>query len=187
MTDFLAEYYYYIKSLHIIFVVTWFAGLFYIPRLFVYQIEAFHKPSPEKEILGKQLKLMAKRLWYIITWPSSILAIVFGVLIIIPRLFYLTDAWMQVKLGFVLLLIIYQLMTHKYYKQLQKDIIKKSSNFMRIWNEGATFVLFAVVFLVVLKDALNWVFGVVGIVILGILLMLGFRIYKNIRTKNPDA
>ena len=78
-------------------------------------------------------------------------------------------------------------MTHKYYKQLQKDIVKKSSSFMRIWNEGATFVLFAVVFLVVLKDALNWVFGVVGIVILGILLILGFRIYKNIRTKNPDA
>ena len=82
MTDFLAEYYYYIKSLHIIFVVTWFAGLFYIPRLFVYQIEAFYKPPPEKEILGKQLKLMTKRLWFIITWPSSILAIFFGVLLL---------------------------------------------------------------------------------------------------------
>lgn len=146
MTDFLAEYYYYIKSLHIIFVVTWFAGLFYIPRLFVYQIEAFYKPPPEKEILGKQLKLMTKRLWFIITWPSSILAIFFGVLLIIPRLFYLTDSWMQVKLGFVLLLVIYQIQTHVYYKQLQKDIVKRSSSFMRIWNEGATFILFAVVF-----------------------------------------
>ena len=62
----MAQYYDYIKSLHLIFVVTWFAGLFYIPRLFVDQIEAFHKPSPDKQILGKQLKLMAKRLWYII-------------------------------------------------------------------------------------------------------------------------
>jgi len=187
MTDFLAEYYYYIKSLHIIFVVTWFAGLFYIPRLFVYQIEAFYKPPPEKEILGKQLKLMTKRLWFIITWPSSILAIFFGVLLIIPRLFYLTDSWMQVKLGFVLLLVIYQTRTHVYYKQLQKDIVKRSSSFMRIWNEGATFILFAVVFLVVLKNALNWVFGVIGIVVLGILIMLGFKIYKSIRAKNPDA
>jgi len=69
------EFYNYIKSFHLIFVITWFAGLFYIPRLFVYQIESFYKPSPEKEILGKQLKLMSKRLWYIITWPSAILGI----------------------------------------------------------------------------------------------------------------
>lgn len=183
----MAEYYYYIKSLHLIFVVTWFAGLFYIPRLFVYQIEAFHKPSPDKEILGKQLKLMAKRLWFIITWPSSILATIFGIMLIYLRPFYLTGEWMQVKLGFVLALIIYQLMTHRYYKQLQKDIVKKTSNFMRLWNEGATFILFAVVFLVILKDALNWVFGVVGIIVLGILLMLGFKIYKTIRAKNPEA
>ena len=187
MENFLAQYYPYIKSLHIIFVVTWFAGLFYIPRLFVYQIEAYHKPSPEKEILGKQLKIMAKRLWFIITWPSAILAILFGVLLVWSRLFYLTDGWMQVKLGFVLLLIVYQIKTHIYYKQLQNDVVKKSSNFMRIWNEGATFVLFAVVFLVVLKNAINWIFGVIGIVVLGILLMLGFKIYKNIRAKNPNA
>ncbi len=187
MENFLAQYYQYIKSLHIIFVVTWFAGLFYIPRLFVYQIEAFHKPSPDKEILGEQLKLMAKRLWFIITWPSSILAILFGVLLVWSRLFYLTDAWMQVKLGFVLLFIVYHIKTHIYYKQLQNDIVKKSSNFMRVWNEGATFVLFAVVFLVVLKNAINWIFGVIGIVVLGVLLMLGFKIYKNIRAKNPNA
>ncbi|RNC88258.1 MAG: CopD family protein [Winogradskyella sp.] len=183
----MAEYYYYFKSLHLIFVVTWFAGLFYIPRLFVYQIEAYHKPSPEKEILGKQLKLMAKRLWFIITWPSSILATLFAIILVYIRPFYLTDAWMHVKLTFVLLLIIYQIKTHIYYKQLQKDIVKKSSNFMRIWNEGATFILFAVVFLVVLKNALNWIFGVIGIFVLAVLLMLGFRIYKNIRAKNPDA
>jgi len=73
------EYYNYIKSLHLIFVITWFAGLFYIPRLFVYQIEAFHKSSPEKEILGKQLKLMSKRLWFIIAWPSAILATLFAI------------------------------------------------------------------------------------------------------------
>ncbi|MCB0460821.1 MAG: CopD family protein, partial [Flavobacteriaceae bacterium] len=63
-----------VKSLHIIFVTTWFAGLFYIVRLFVYQIEASQKPSPDKEILGAQLKIMASRLWNIITWPSMILA-----------------------------------------------------------------------------------------------------------------
>lgn len=181
------EYYNYIKALHLIFVVTWFAGLFYIPRLFVYQIEAFHKPSPEKGILGKQLKLMAKRLWYIITWPSAILATFFAIWLIVLMPIWLEQGWMHVKLLFVLVLFLYHFQTHIYFKQLQKDVVKKSSNFMRIWNEGATFVLFAIVFLVILKNAINWIFGVVAIVILGLLLMLGFKIYKAIRTKNPEA
>ncbi|WP_027879200.1 MULTISPECIES: CopD family protein [Mesoflavibacter] len=181
------EYYNYIKALHLIFVVTWFAGLFYIPRLFVYQIEAYHKPSPDKEILGKQLKLMAKRLWFIITWPSAILATIFAIWLLILQPVWLKQPWMHVKLTFVVLLYIYHYMTHVYYKQLQKDEVKKTSNFMRLWNEGATFILFAVVFLVILKSAINWVFGVIGIVVLGVLLMLGFKIYKRIREKNPNA
>ncbi|WP_336066570.1 CopD family protein [Mesoflavibacter sp. CH_XMU1404-2] len=181
------EYYNYIKALHLIFVVTWFAGLFYIPRLFVYQIEAFHKPSPDKEILGKQLKLMAKRLWFIITWPSAILATIFAIWLLVLQPFWLKQPWMHVKLTFVVLLYIYHYMTHVYYKQLQKDEVKKTSNFMRLWNEGATFILFAVVFLVILKSAINWVFGVVGIIVLGVLLMLGFKMYKRIREKNPNA
>lgn len=177
----------YIKSLHLIFVITWFAGLFYIPRLFVYQIEAFDKPSPEKEILGRQLKLMAKRLWNIITWPSAILATFFAVWLIILVPAWLEQSWMHVKLAFVVLLILYHLKTHQFYKQLQRDNVRKSSNFMRLWNEGATFILFAVVFLVILKNAISWVFGVAGILVLGVLLMLGFKIYKNIRNKNPNA
>lgn len=181
------EYYNYIKALHLIFVVTWFAGLFYIPRLFVYQIEAYHKPSPDKEILGKQLKLMAKRLWFIITWPSAILATIFAIWLLILQPIWLKQPWMHVKLTFVVLLYIYHYMTHVYYKQLQKDEVKKTSNFMRLWNEGATFILFAVVFLVILKSAINWVFGVIGIVVLVVLLMLGFKIYKRIREKNPNA
>lgn len=181
------EYYNYIKALHLIFIITWFAGLFYIPRLFVYQIESSFKPSPEKEILGKQLRLMAKRLWTIITWPSAILAFFFGLILFYlnPNLVYF--GWMQVKLGFIVLLIIYHLQTQVYYKQLQNGIVKKTSNFMRLWNEGATFILFAVIFLVLLKSSFNWIFGVLGIFILGVLLMLGFKLYKNIRNKNPEA
>lgn len=181
------EVYNYVKSLHLIFVITWFAGLFYIPRLFVYQIEAFYKPSPEKEILGKQLKLMAKRLWFIITWPSAILATIFAIwlLIIIPA--WLDQNWMLVKLVFVLLLYIYHYRTHQIFKQLQNDDVRYTSKFMRVWNEGATIILFAVVFLVILKDSLSWVFGVVGLVVLAILLMLGIKWYKKVREKNTEA
>jgi putative membrane protein len=94
---------------------------------------------------------------------------------------------MQVKIGFIVLLIFYHLKTHQYYTQLQNGIVKKSSSFMRIWNEGATFILFAVIFLVMLKNAFNWVWGIIGLFVLGILIMLGFKVYKNIRDKNPDA
>ena len=130
------EYYNYIKAFHLIFVITWFAGLFYIPRLFVYQIEAFHKPSPDKEILGKQLKLMAKRLWFIITWPSAVLATLFAVWLLILQPYWLQLPWMHVKLAFVLLLFIYHLKTHQYYKQLQNDLVKKNIKFYAYLERG---------------------------------------------------
>ena len=183
----MSEYYNYIKSLHLIFVITWFAGLFYIPRLFIYHIEAYQKPSPEKEILSKQLKLMAKRLWFIITWPSAILATIFAVWLLVIYPGWLTQPWMHVKLGFVLLLILYHLKNHQIFKKFQRDEINYTSNYMRIWNEGATLILFAIVFLVILKHSFNWIFGVLGIIFLGILLMLGIKLYKRIRKKNPEA
>lgn len=181
------EYYNYIKSLHLIFVVTWFAGLFYIPRLFVYHIEAQDKPEPDLTILSHQLKLMTKRLWYIITWPSAVLCTIFALWLLVLMPNWLEQPWMHVKLLFVLLLIAYHLKTHQMYLQLQRDEIRYTSSFMRIWNEGATLVLFAVCFLVILKNAFNWIFGVVGIFALVLLLMLGIRIYKKIRAKNPEA
>ncbi len=181
------EIYNYIKSLHLIFVVTWFAGLFYIPRLFIYHIEANAKPSPDKEILTNQLKLMTKRLWFIITWPSAVLCTLFAVWLLVLMPAWLQQPWMHVKLGFVVLLIAYHLKSHQIFKQFQRDEVKYTSNFMRIWNEGTTLILFAVVFLVVLKSAFNWIYGVVGIIALGVLLMLGIRLYKRIRDKNPDA
>ena len=181
------DYYNYIKSLHLIFVITWFAGLFYIPRLFIYQIEAHNKRSPEKEILGEQLKLMAKHLWFIITWPSAILAVIFAVWLLILQPILLSQSWMHVKLLFVVLLIIYHLKTHQMYHQLQRGYIRYTSKFMRIWNEGATLFLFAIIFLAILKNSINWIFGVLGIILLAGILMLGIRLYKRIREKNPNA
>ena len=178
------EYYNYIKSLHLIFVITWFAGLFYIVRLFVYHIEANAKPSPEKEILTNQYKLMSYRLWYIITWPSAVLAVLFAVILLLIMPQWLSQPWMHVKLAFVLLLILYQLKCHSIFKHLQRDEVKYNTNFMRLWNEGATIILFAVVFLVILKNELNWVFGVLGIIVFMVLIMLGFKFYKRIRDRN---
>lgn len=181
------DYYLYIKALHLIFVITWFAGLFYIPRLFVYHIEANLKPEPEKSILLPQLQLMTRRLWYIITWPSAILASLFAFWLLYLMPFWLDQDWMVVKLGFVGLLYMYHYKCHLIFKELQKNVVKWSSNQMRLWNEGSTLILFAVIFLVVVRDAVNWIYGVAGIFLLSIILMLGFKMYKRIRSKNPNA
>lgn len=181
------DYYQYIKALHLIFVITWFAGLFYIPRLFIYHIEATQKPEPENKILSTQLKLMTKRLWYIITWPSAILASLFAILLLYLSPGWLSQGWMHVKLGFVVLLYAYHLKNHLIFKDLQEDIVKWTSNKMRLWNEVSTLILFSVVFLAILKDAFNWIYGVIGIFLLAAMLMLGIKIYKRIRAKNPNA
>ncbi|MBL4745747.1 MAG: CopD family protein [Flavobacteriaceae bacterium] len=175
--------YLYIKALHLIFVTTWFAGLFYIIRLFIYFKEAAEKPALEKSILQKQYTLMSKRLWYIITWPSAILATVFACILLYLYPAWLTQPWMHIKLTFVLVLFAYHASCQYLLNQLIKGTLKYSGFALRIWNEVATIILFSIVFLVILKTSFGWVFGVVGIVGVSISLMLGIKLYKNIRQK----
>lgn len=176
--------YLYLKALHIIFVVCWFAGLFYIVRLFVYYAEAQLKSDIEKEILSNQYQIMTHRLWYIITFPSAVLATIFGVWMLIENPTLLQMPWMHVKLLFVVLLWLYHFKCQQFVNQIQNKNLVKTSSFFRIWNEGATMILFSVVFLVILKSAINWIFGVVGIFVLALLLTLGFKFYKKMREKN---
>ena len=175
--------YLYIKSLHIIFITTWFAGLFYIIRLFIYYKEAEEKTEIEKNILLKQYKLMIKRLWYIITWPSAVLATLFAIWLLVLQPGWLQQNWMLIKLGFVAALFAYHWSCQILYNQVEKGFLKYSSFALRIWNEVATIILFACVFLVILKTSLGWIFGVLGIVGVSILLMLGVKLYKNIKAK----
>ncbi len=176
--------YLYIKSLHLIFVTTWFAGLFYMVRLFIYYKEAEEKSDIEKKILTKQYFVMIKRLWYIITWPSAVLATIFAAWLLILQPVWLQSNWMWIKLGFVALLFIYHWTLQIMYNQTKKGFLKYSSFALRIWNEVATIILFACVFLVILKNSLGWIFGVVGIVGVSLLLMFGIQLYKKLRQKN---
>ena len=179
--------YSYLKALHIIFVVTWFAGLFYIVRLFIYFVEADSEEATAKAILQKQYKLMSKRLWYGITWPSAIITAIFASWLLYKSPVFLTETWMHIKLTFVVALYVYHLLCHRMFVQLQENKIKYSSFKLRIWNEVATILLFAIVFLVVLKTAISWVWGVVGIVLFAVLLMSGINVYKKIRQKKEQA
>ena len=169
-----------IKALHIIFVVNWFAGLFYIVRLFIYFVEAEEKEEAAKNILQKQYKLMQKRLWYIITWPSAVIVIGTG-LFLANEFNYWLQPWMQLKLGMVFLLFLYHLKCGQIYTQLQNDIIKWTSTKLRFFNEVATLFLVSIVFVVVMKHLLNWMWGVAGIMGIAISIMIAMKWYKKKR------
>ena len=177
--------YSYIKALHIIFIVTWFSGLFYIVRLFIYNAEANEKPEPERTILQTQYRVMIRRLWLIITWPSAILTAIFG-----PWVMGLMGAiptWLIIKLCFVAGLYLYHFSLQSIYKQQMKGIFKWSSQRLRIWNEVATIFLVAIVMLVVVKQNMSWAWGLAGLFGFVIILMSAVRIYKQVRQKQPKA
>ncbi len=173
--------YNYVKALHIIFIVTWFSGMFYIVRLFIYNTEANEKSEPERSILTKQFSIMIKRLWLGITWPSAILTLIFGTWMGI--LYGNIPTWLWVKLGFVAGLYAYHFTLQKIYSDEMKGVFKYSSNQLRIWNEVATIFLIAIVMIVSVKTSMSWIWGVVGLVLFAIILMSAIKIYKIIRTK----
>ena len=109
------ELYNYIKALHLIFIVTYFAGLFYVPRLMMYFVEASMLSKNESKVLMPRLKIMMNRLWKIITVPSAILTLVFGLwlLILMPAL--ITQTWMILKLFLIFLLVLYHIKTNLIY------------------------------------------------------------------------
>lgn len=171
------------KSLHIISVVTWFAGLFYMPRLFVYFAEAENKSETEKTILQNQFKIMQRRLWYGITIPSSIAVLIFGGSLL-QNFMPITDhPWLMLKLLFVAGLYVYFFFLHKIFKQQQNNIIAFSPMALRVINEISTIFLFAIVFLVILKSIMNMVWGIIALVGFILVLMIGIKVYKNIRER----
>ncbi|MFT3936913.1 MAG: CopD family protein [Chitinophagaceae bacterium] len=176
--------YYYIKALHIIFIVTWFAGLFYMPRLLIYNTEANDKPEAVRDALHEQFTVMIKRLWWGITWPSAILTLIFG-----TSTWYLMGnlpTWLMVKLCFVVGLYVYHFTLHVIIQQQTKGIYKYSSQQLRVWNEIATIFLVAIVMLAVVKQALSFVWGLGGLLAFIIVLMSAIKIYKVVRSKKTN-
>jgi len=159
-----------------------------MPRLFVYNTEAGDKTEIEKNILRAQFKVMMKRLWFGITWPSAILTLILGSLVVHLGKWYLVlfqpeGRWLLIKLIFVIFLYVYHFTLNSIYKQQMKDIYKYSSQQLRIWNEVATIFLFAIVMLVVVKQSMSLVWGLTGLIVFVVLLMSAIKIYKAVRTK----
>lgn len=170
------------KALHLIFMVTWFAGLFYLVRLFVYHREAAERENPVREALEAQYSLMERRLYYIITWPGMVLTLIFGTLMIVNNPAVL-DLWLYIKLGMVLLLVGY----HVYCGELMKDLKEGKCNLksfhFRLLNEGPTLLLFGIITLAVFKNLTDFAWVFAGLVGLGAVLFLAARLYKASRER----
>ncbi|MEQ1568373.1 MAG: CopD family protein [Myxococcota bacterium] len=174
-----AELYLPLKALHVVAVVAWFAGLFYIVRLFVYLAEVRARPAAERAVLEPQLQLMARRLWFGITWPAGLATIGFGLGLL--GVFWPPPLWLQLKLGLVGLLLGYHAVCHRIHADLQAGRPSWSSRSFRIWNEVATLLLVSIVFLVVMKDAMSVVWGALGLAVFAAVLMAGITVYRRAR------
>lgn len=135
-----------IKAFHIIAMVAWFAGLFYLPRLFVYHADTTDQLSIER------FKVMERRLYYGITWPAAILTTVLGLFLLSYNLsYYFKAGWFHAKLSLVVLLWIYHLSCGHFLKLFARDKNHNKARFYRIFNELPTLLLIAIVLFVVVK------------------------------------
>ena len=183
----------YVKALHIIFVICWFAALFYIVRLFIYCNDAQSKDEIAKPILTQQLLIMQKKLWYIIGWPAMVGTYIFGAWLLFSNTsYYLSQPWMWLKLIVVGLLTLYHLECQRIYNAQKQGVFKYNSFKLRLFNELATVFLVAIVFLVVVKSTSGLLWGILGLLAFAGILMLCVSIYrrnsvKNNPPKNPET
>ena len=140
------NYYFLFKSLHLISVVSWMAGLLYLPRIFVYHSEASHES--QKDIF----KIMEKKLYNYIMMPAMLLSWLFGILLLHSiTLSVFFELWMQIKIIAVIILTYYHFTLGKYLNEFAIDKNEKTSKFFRIYNEIPTIVLIVVIFTVIFK------------------------------------
>ncbi len=179
-----AEAYLWFKSLHIIGVVVWFAGLFYLVRLFIYHVEAQELKGEVKDAFIKQYSLMEKRLANIITTPGMVLAVSMAIGLLILQPSWLYERWMQVKLLFVSLLLFYHIFCYKLMSLLANDNCKWTGRQLRALNELPTLFLVIVVMLVVFKNnfptsSATWL--IVGLVLFMAVSIQFYARYRRLR------
>jgi putative membrane protein len=178
----------YWKALHIIFIITWFAGMFYMPRLFIYNTEAENRSEEVKKVLHEQFAVMMRRLWYGITIPSAILTLIIGPVLMFMEgwnriLFEEPARWLLIKLIFVILLYLYFYSLHRIFLQQLRGEFRYTSQQLRIWNEMATVLLVAITMLAVVKQGVSFIWGLAGLALLMIILVAAIKGYQAVRSK----
>jgi putative membrane protein len=142
------------KAFHLIGVVVWFAGLFYLVRLFVYHAEASQEPEPAQTILKKQYEIMEKRLYNIITTPGMVVTVAMAIGLLTTEPEVLKDGWLHIKLGFVAALLVYHYYCGRIMRQLAAGQCNWSGQQFRALNELPTLFLVVIVLLAVFKNNL---------------------------------
>ncbi len=174
------------KAFHIIGFVVWFAGLFYLVRLFIYHVEANQEPEPAQTILKNQYQIMEKRLYGIITTPGMYVTIAMAIGIISTETDVLKEPWLHFKLLFVAILIGYHHYCGRLMKQLAANECRWSSQHLRVLNEAPTLLLVVIVMLAIFKNSLPtditaWViFGLV------VSMAISIQLYAKIRRRNRE-
>ncbi len=176
--------YYWFKSFHIVGVVVWFAGLFYLVRLFIYHVEAEAEPEPARSILKNQYTLMEKRLYGIITTPGMVVAVAMAIALLVQMPEYLKEGWMHIKLGFVALLLVYHHYCARLMKQLHRGDCKWSGQQLRALNEAPTLLLVAIVMLVIFKN--NFPTGATTWLMVGLVVTMAATIQLYARKRRLD-
>lgn len=180
------QFYSYFKAFHIIGFVTWFAGLFYLVRMFVYFAEVETKPKELQEDWKKQFTLMQRRVYHIISTPAMVFTWTFGLLMLATNPAILIQTWIQVKLVLLLILVAY----HFYCKQIigkqeRGETVFNSFQF-RLLNEFPTLFLVAIVLLAVLRDFLDFLALFGGILVFGVTLFFFAKAYKKRREQKGE-
>lgn len=173
----------YLKSLHIIGFVSWFAGLFYLVRMFVYHAESSDKPEPMQEEWKKQYTAMQWRVYKIICNPAMMITWTCGILMLVNTPSFLQQGWLQTKLVFLVLLTAYHLYCKGIIKKQESGKDTFTSFQFRLLNELPTLFLVIIVLLAVVKDLLNFVYLLLGVLAFGFTLFFAARAYKKFREK----
>ncbi len=176
--------YYWFKAFHIVGVVVWFAGLFYLVRLFIYHVEAEAEPEPAQGILKRQYEIMEKRLYGIITTPGMVVtvAMAIGLLVLMPE--YLKDGWMHIKLGLVAVLLGYHHYCGRLMRQLHRGECQWSGQQLRALNEAPTLLLVVIVMLVIFKN--NFPTGATTWLVAGLVVVMAATIQLYARKRRLD-
>jgi putative membrane protein len=178
--------YYWFKAFHLIGVVVWFAGLFYLVRLFVYHAEASEQPEPAQTILKNQYEIMEKRLYHIITTPGMVVTVAMAIALLTTEPEVLKDGWLHIKLAFVAALVIYHFYCGRIMRQLAAGKCNWSGQHFRALNEAPTVLLVAIVLLAVFKNNLPTDMTAWGIFGMIVVMAVTIQLYAKKRKRDKE-
>jgi protoporphyrinogen IX oxidase len=174
------------KAFHLIGIVVWFAGLFYLVRLFIYHVEANQEPEPARTILKNQYQIMEKRLYHIITTPGMLVTVAMAIGLLSTEPDVLKEGWLHIKLLFVALLLGYHHYCGRLMKKLAADECRWSGQQLRALNEAPTVMLVAIVLLAVFKNNLPTDITVWGIFAMIIFMAVTIQLYAKKRKRDKE-